>query len=371
MRALLFACSLLMLADVGQAANTITKAPFGKLADGTEVDLYTLTNANGMKVKITNYGGIITEIHVPDRDGKFADVVLGHDNLKSYLDGHPYFGAITGRVANRIAKGKFTLDGKEYTLATNNGPNALHGGKQGFDKRVWAATIDKTVGDQPLLVLSRTSEDGEEGYPGALGIGVVYSLTNENELRINYAVEAVDKATPVNLTNHSYFNLKGHGQGDILDHEIEIMADKYTPADATLIPTGKIEPVKGTPFDFTMRTPIGKNIKQIKSEPTGYDLNYVINEGKGEKRAARVYEPKSGRTMEVLTTEPGIQFYTGNYLDGKDKGKGGAAYNQYGGFCLETQHFPDSINQKNFPSTVLKPGEKYSSVTGYRFGIAK
>ena len=370
MRAFLSAFSLLLLAGVGHAENTITKVPFGKLPDGTEVDLYTLTNANGMKVKITNYGGIITEIHVPDRDGKFADVVLGHDNLKSYLDGHPYFGAITGRVANRIAKGKFTLDGKEYTLATNNGPNALHGGKQGFDKHAWKPTIINSKDGPPLLSMMRTSADGEEGYPGNLDTAVIYSLTDKNELIIKYTA-STDKATPINLTNHSYFNLKGHGQGDILDHEIEIVADEYTPTDATLIPTGKIDPVKGTPFDFSARTPIGKNIKQIKAEPVGYDLNYVLRKGVDLKQAASVLEPFSGRTMTVFTTEPGVQFYTGNFLSGKDKGKGGAVYNQYGAFCLETQHSPDSINQKNFPSTVLKPGEAYNSTTVYRFGVAK
>lgn len=343
----------------------IEKAAWGRTPDSEEVDLYTLTNANGMKVKITNYGGIITEIWVPDKDGKFADVTLGHDSLKGYLDGHPYFGAITGRVANRIAKGKFTLDGKEYTLAVNNGPNHLHGGKKGFDKVVWKATPLKTGTG---IALSYLSKDGEEGYPGNLDVTVTYTLTNMNEIQIDYRAKT-DKATPINLTNHAYFNLAGHDAGEILGHSMQIAADAYTPTDETLIPTGKIEPVKGTPYDFTSAREIGKDIKLLKGDPVGYDINYVIRPGKPLALfAANVVEPKSKRTLSVLTTEPGIQFYTGNFLNGNDKGKGGAIYKQYAGFCLETQHFPDSVNQKEFPSVILKPGETYSSTTIFKFG---
>jgi aldose 1-epimerase len=327
---------------------------------------FVMTNKNGMKMKVITYGGIITELWVPDKDGKLGDVVLGHDTLKSYLAGHPYFGAITGRVANRIAKGKFTLDGKDYALAVNNGPNSLHGGKVGFDKVIWKAKSDVSKNGEPRVSLNYVSKDGEEGYPGALDVTVTYTLTNKNELRITY-LAATDKATPVNLTNHSYFNLAGHDQGDILSHELEIFADNYTPTDDTLIPTGKIEPVKGTPFDFTKPTAMGKHIGELKGDPNGYDLNYVLRDGKGLKLAARVHEPKSGRVMEVRTTEPGVQFYTGNFLDGKDKGKGGAVYKKHAAFCLETQHFPDSVNQRNFPSVILKPGETYSQTTVYSF----
>ena len=347
----------------------IAKESFGKTEDGQEVDRYVLTNANGVKAKIITYGGIITELWVPDKSGKLGDVVLGHDRLQGYLAGHPYFGAIVGRVANRIAKGKFTLDGKEYTLAVNNGPNALHGGKKGFDKVVWKAAAGKK-GLEPSLTLTYTSKDGEEGYPGIVEATVTYTLTNKNELRIDYTA-TTDKATPINLTNHSYFNLAGQGAGDILNHEIMIAADKYTPTDDTLIPTGKIEPVAGTPFDFTKSTPIGKHIGDIKGDPGGYDLNYVLRDGKGLKLAARVYEPTSGRVMEVRTTEPGIQFYSGNFLDGKDKGKGGAVYKKHAGFCLEAQHFPDSVNQKDFPSMILQPGKTYAQTTVYAFMLSR
>ena len=370
-------CSLILLvsfipvAAANEPKSAIEKTAFGQLPDGQGADLYTLTNAQGMKVKITNYGGIITEIWAPDQAGKLADVALGHDNLKSYLNGHPYFGAITGRVANRIAKGKFTLGGKEYTLVANNGPNALHGGKKGFDKVLWKADKGVNNDGSPSLKLSYTSPDGDEGYPGALKCVVTYTLlADKNLLRIDYSA-TTDKATPINLTNHSYFNLAGQGQGDILGHELQIFADSYTPTDDTLIPTGKIAEVKGTPFDFTEPTSIGKRIGEIKSDPVGYDLNYVLRDGKDVRLAARVIEPKSGRVMEVLTTEPGIQFYSGNFLDGKDVGKGGAVYKKHAGFCLETQHFPDSVNQKDFPSVILKPGETYTQTTIYAFGVKK
>ena len=349
----------------------ITVKPYGKMPDGTQVDEYTLTNKNGVTMKVITLGGIVTELHVPDKDGKFADVCLGCSSLEEYLEGHPYFGAITGRVANRIAKGKFTLGGKEYSLATNNGPNHLHGGKVGFDKRVWTKWASTSAEGSQKLTLEYVSKDGEEGYPGKLTVAVTYELNDRNEWRIVYGAIA-DKATPVNLTQHAYFNLAGHASGTILDHVLQINADKYTPTDDTLIPTGKIEPVKGTPNDFTTPTAIGKRIKDIKADPQGYDLNFVLNGKDGELREiAVVTEPKSGRVMKVSTTEPGVQFYTGNFLDGKQKGKGGVKYSQYGGFCLETQHFPDSINQKDFPSVVLEPGKRYTHTTVYAFGVAR
>jgi aldose 1-epimerase len=352
------------------AADTkagVQKMAFGKTDDGTAVELYVLTNNKGMTAKVMTYGAILTELDVPDKAGKTADVVLGFDDLKGYLGGHPYFGSNVGRVANRIAKGKFTLDGKEYTLATNNGPNHLHGGKKGFDKVVWKAE-DATGKQGPAVKFTYVSKDGEEGYPGTLTATVTYTLTDANELRIDYGA-TTDKATPVNLAHHSYFNLAGQGNGTILDHEITINADKYTPTDATLIPTGKLESVAGTPLDFRKATAVGKRIKEIKADPVGYDHNFVLNagDGKGLHPAAKVREPKSGRVLEVLTTQPGVQFYTGNFLDGKLKGKGGVAYPQYGGFCLESQHFPDSVNHPEFPTTILKPGQTYSQTTIYKF----
>lgn len=348
----------------------ITHKPYGKMPDGTAVEEYTLTNKNGVTMKVITLGGIVTEIHVPDKDGKFADICLGCSNLEEYLEGHPFFGAIAGRVANRIAKGKFTLDGKEYTLATNNGPNHLHGGKEGFDKKVWKATPAEGP-HGVMLKLEYTSKDGEEGYPGTLTSVVTYTLTDTNEWKINYQA-TTDKATPINLTQHCYFNLAGHDSGTILDHLVQIEADGYTPADDTLIPTGKIDNVKGTPFDFTSPTAIGKHIKEIKADPQGYDLNFVLKGASGKLRpCATVTDPKSGRVLKVTTTEPGVQFYTGNFLDGKQKGKGGVKYKQYGGFCLETQHFPDSINHKEFPSVVLEPGKTYTHDTVYTFGVTK
>jgi aldose 1-epimerase len=359
-----------LAAQPGQGPS-YSEEPFGTMPDGTKITAYTLLNKNGVKAKIINYGGIITELHVPDKDGKMADVALGHDTLKGYLDGHPYFGCITGRVANRIANAKFTLDGKEYTLAANNGKHHLHGGKEGFDKKVWRAEPMLT-GDGPALKLSYASKDGEEGYPGTLQCVVTYTLTSDDALRIDYRA-TTDKPTPVNLTNHSYFNLAGHDSGDILGHVLKLEADKYTPTDAELIPTGKIEPVAGTPFDFTKPTAIGERIKQIKADPVGYDLNYVHGTKREEnpKLIATVTEPKTGRVMEVLTTEPGVQLYTGNFLNGQDVGKGGAVYKQYNGFCLETQFFPDSPNQPAFPPVTLKPGEEYRQTTIYRFKVAQ
>ena len=346
-------------------AARITKSNFGKLPDGTAVEQYTLTNASGAFCKIITYGGIITELQVPDKNGKLGDVVVGFDNLEQYLGSHPYFGAITGRFANRIAKGKFTLDGKAYSLAINNGPNALHGGLKGFDKVVWKATTSESK-DSATLKLDYTSADGEEGFPGTLKVAVTYTFTDKNELRIDYDA-VTDKATPINLTNHSYFNLAG--SGDVFGHELMLAAENFTPTDDTLIPTGEIKSVKGTPFDFTKPKLIGKEIDQLFGQPhKGYDHNFVLdNQSKKLALAARVVEPKSGRVMEVLTEEPGVQLYTANFLSethGKRK-----TYGQYSALCLETQHYPDSVNHSNFPSTILRPGEKYQTTTVYRFAV--
>jgi aldose 1-epimerase len=303
---------------------------------------------------------------VADRDGKLDDVVLGFDNLKDYLAGHPMYGATVGRVANRIAKGKFTLDGKEYKLAVNSGPNAIHGGRKGFDKVVWKAEALPKA-DGVAVQFNYRSRDGEEGYPGNLSTTVTYTLTNDNELKITYAA-TTDKATPVNLTNHSYFNLAGAADGDVLGHELMLAADQYTPADNTMIPTGETKSVRGTPLDFTTPTPIGTRIAQLKPNPGGYDHNYLVRGGgKSLTLAARVYEPKTGRVMEMFTTEPAVQLYTANFLDSKRKGKNGVAYGKHHGFCLEAQHFPDSVNHANFPSIILRPGETYTQTTVYKF----
>jgi aldose 1-epimerase len=347
----------------------IQKQPFGRTAAGEDVDLYVLSNQHGMEAAITNYGAILVSLKVPDRTGKPGDVVLGYDNLDGYLRQNPYFGAIVGRYGNRIAKGRFTLDGKEYTLARNNGENALHGGIKGFDKVVWTARDASTKGS-PAVELTYVSKDGEEGYPGTLTVTVTYSLNDANELRIDYAA-TTDKATVLNLTNHSYFNLAGEGQGDVLGHQVMLNAGKFTPVDAGLIPTGELRDVKGTPFDFTQPVAIGARINERDEQlirGLGYDHNWVLRGGGGSMAlAARVYEPTSGRVMEVLTDQPGVQFYTGNFLDGTIHGKGGKAYQHRYGFCLETQHFPDSPNHPAFPSTVLRPGEKYRSATVFRF----
>jgi aldose 1-epimerase len=321
-----------------------------------------------MEVGITNYGAIVTSIRVPDRSGAFADVVLGFDSLEGYLGKHPYFGAVVGRYGNRIAKGRFSLNGVEYTLARNNGENALHGGLKGFDKQVW--TGREVPGGVELQYVSK---DGEEGYPGTLTATVKYTLTPENELKIEY-LAVTDKPTVVNLTSHSYFNLAGEGQGDILGHQVTIHADRFTPVDAGLIPTGELRPVEGTPFDFRKPAAIGARIDQADEQLKrggGYDHNFVLNSGGGAPAmAVRVVEPISGRVMEVLTDQPGVQFYTGNFLDGTIKGKGGKVYRRRYGFCLETQHFPDSPNQPAFPSVVLQPGEPMRSTTIYRFAAA-
>lgn len=354
----------------GSSAMSISVEPYGTAPDGQDVSLYTLTNANGMEAKITNFGGIVQSLKTPDRDGDLADIVLGHDALPGYVGKHPYFGAIVGRYGNRIAKGKFSLDGKEYTLAVNDGPNALHGGLKGFDKQVWTAAPIEEAGVAGLK-LRYVSPDGEEGYPGALTVTVTYLLTNDNALEIRYEATA-DAPTVLNLTNHSYFNLDGAGTGDILDHEVMINADRFTPVDGTLIPTGELRPVKGTPFDFRSPKPIGRDIgagdEQIKFGG-GYDHNFVLNKDAQDALtlAAQVYAPESGRLMEVYTEEPGMQFYTGNFLDSTDVGKGGIPYAYRNGFCMETQHYPDSPNQPNFPSVVLRPGEKYETTTIYKF----
>jgi aldose 1-epimerase len=343
---------------------TVQKSDFGRVK-GNAAALYTLTNANGLVAKITNYGTIITALHVPGRSGKLGDIVLGFDNVDQYLRGHPYFGCTVGRVANRIAKGQFTLNGKTYKLAVNNGPNSLHGGIVGFDKVLWAAEPQED--DGAGVRFSYTSADGEEGYPGKVDVVVLMTLTNSNELRIDYTAKT-DAPTPLNLTNHSYFNLLA-GPGDVLGHELMLSANYYTPADPTSIPTGEIKPVKGTPMDFTTPHTIGERIEKVRGEKIGYDHNYVVTGGgKGMLvLVGRAYEPQTGRVVEVHTTQPGVQFYTGNYLDGSLRGKYGRVYAQHTGFCLETQHFPDSVNHPGFPSTILNPGEVYRQTTVHRF----
>ena len=360
-----------VISGAGQASKTATKRePFGKMPDGQAVERFTLTNANGVELKAISYGGIITSLRVPDRNGKLDDVVLGFDELEGYLKDHPFFGAIIGRYGNRIGNARFTLEGKTYTLAANNNGQSLHGGVKGFDKVLWTV---EPIGNNGLA-FTRTSPDGEEGYPGNLRTRVTYTLTDKNELIVEYHA-TTDKATPVNLTQHSYFNLAGQASGDILGHELMINADRYTPVNDKLIPTGELAPVAGTPFDFRKPTAIGARINdahpQLKAG-LGYDHNWVLNrKGTGLELAARVREPKTGRTLDITTTEPGIQFYAGNFLDGKLTGKGGAAYRHRTGFCLETQHYPDSPNQPKFPSTTLKPGQEYRTRTVFTFGVAK
>ncbi len=362
---------------------SLTSAPWGVTPDGDTATLYTLRNANGVTVKLTNWGGIVTEVRVPDRDGAMADVVLGYDALAGYVDGSSYFGAIVGRYANRIAGGRFELDGEAYTLARNNGANALHGGLRGFDRVLWEAftvqsgpipgsPLDRPGAGQSGVVLSYVSPDGEEGYPGRLETRVTVTLTNGNELRFEYEA-TTDAPTVVNLTHHGYWNLAGHAAGTILDHELQLRASRTTPVDAGLIPTGELRPVDGTPFDFRSPASIGLRIEDDDEQLRfggGYDHNFALDDWTDDgalRLAARLRDPSSGRVMEVLTTEPGLQFYSGNFLDGSDVGKGGAVYGHRQGLCLETQHFPDSPNQSAFPSTVLRPGETYRSTTVYRF----
>ena len=344
----------------------IETSDFGSL-DGETVRRFTLTNASGANVGIIEYGGIVVSLEVPDRDGTLGDVVLGYDNLAAYVADTPYFGAITGRYANRIAKGRFELDGTVYELPVNNGPNSLHGGIKGFDKVIWKGTPTAS-GDGVEMVY--VSADGEEGYPGELSSKVTYTWTDDSELKIDYEA-TTDKPTVINLTNHSYFNLKDGGASSILEHEMMINADTYTPVDETSIPTGEIAALDGTPLDFRTSTAIGARIGDEHEQlgfGAGYDHNYVVNPSdEGRALAATVHDPHSGRAMDVLTDEPGIQFYSGNFLDGHHVGKGGVAYEHRNGLCLETQHYPDSPNQPDFPSTVLRPGETYETTTVYRF----
>ena len=346
--------------------RSLVESEFGSL-DGQSVKLFTLTNDSGSEVAITEYGGIVVSLMVPDRDGNLGDVVLGFEDLDSYIADTPYFGAITGRYANRIAGGRFEIDGTSYELPLNNGPNSLHGGLKGFDKVIWRAKPTES-GDG--IAFSYVSADGEEGYPGTLESKVTYTWTDRNELRIDY-IASTDKPTVVNLTNHSYFNLKDGGASPILGHQLTINADSYTPIDATLIPTGEIAPLAGTPLDFREPTEIGARIEDTSEQlafGSGYDHNYVLNAApEGLTLAATVYEPETGRAMEVLTREPGVQFYSGNFLDGHLVGKGGIVYEHRSGLCLETQHFPNSPNQAEFPSTVLRPDDAYSTTTVYRF----
>lgn len=352
-------------AEKGGPMTQVKRELFGRLADGAAVDIYTLTNRSGIEARVMTYGATLVSLRLPDRKGVFADVNLGFDDLAGYLGTHPYFGVIVGRYANRIAKGRFALDGVEYSLALNNNGNTLHGGLKGFDKVVWKAEPVQAA-DGVGVKLTYLSKDMEEGYPGNLSVTVTYMLTDANELRIGY--EAVtNKKTPVNLTNHAYWNLKGEGNGDILGHVVRLEADKYTAVDSavTLIPTGEIASVAGTPLDFTSPHAVGERIARVEG---GYDHNFVLRNGGGSLAlAARVEEPETGRVLEILTDQPAIQLYTGNFLDGTVVGKGGKAYQKHSGFCLETQHFPDSPNHPNFPSTILEPGQTYRTVTVHKF----
>ena len=367
---------LMTLAASGATAKpgSTKKSSFGKTPDGEAVDLYTLTNKNGAEVEITNYGGSVVSLKVPDRDGKRGDVVLGFDSVDGYVNNTSYIGALIGRYGNRIGHAQFKLDGKTYTLAKNNGENTLHGGTKGFNKGVWSVK-EIPAKDGQALELTYLSKDGEEGFPGNLQVRVIYTLTDTNALKIEYFA-TTDKDTVVNLTNHSYFNLAGPGSGDVLGHILMIEADKFTPVDSGLIPTGELRDVAGTPFDFRKPTPIGARInaddEQIKLGG-GYDHDFVLRKKPGVpiSLAARVTEPKTDRVMEVWTTEPGVQFYTGNFLDGSLHGKGSVSYTKRSAFCLETQHFPDSPNKPTFPSTELKPGERYHTTTIYKFSTEK
>ena len=353
----------------GGHAGSISEKPFGADLNGVPVKLFTLRNASGTAATICNYGGLVTSLKVADRHGNFGDVTLGYDTLAGYIKETPYFGALIGRYGNRIAKGKFSLEGNDYTLVTNNGVNALHGGLKGFDKVVWAARSFKSASG-PALELTYTSKDREEGYPGNLSVKAVYTLTDDNALKLEFTA-TTDEATVVNLTHHSYFNLAG--KGDVLGHVVMIPADRFTPVDSTLIPTGELAPVTGTAFDFRMPTAIGARLGNDETQlkyGNGYDHNWVVNKTSGELTLmARVYEPTSGRVLEVLSTEPGLQFYSGNFLDGTLTGKGGWTYQFRNGFCLEPQHYPDSPNQPKFPSVVLKPGQVYHNTIIYRFSV--
>ena len=355
----------LAAAAADESRLSVRETAFGTLPDGTAVKLFTLRNGHGLTLKISSYGAMITELQVPDRAGQLTNVVLGYDQLDRYVRGVPAAAATIGRFANRIAKARFTLDGIEYRLAANSGQHHIHGGRRGFDKAVWTARALPVTDREAGVELRYLSKDGEEGYPGNLEVMVTFTLTADDEVRITYRA-TTDKATPINLTNHGYFNLAGWG--DVLGHELMIAADRYTLADAALIPTGELAPVKGTPLDFTQPMAIGARIEQLKPRPGGYDHNYVLNGGgQALALAARLLEPKSGRTMQVLTTQPGMQLYTGNHLDGRSEGVGGVKYVRHGGVCFETQHYPDSVNHSNFPSAILRPGEQFRSITAFRF----
>jgi aldose 1-epimerase len=362
---------LIGCSEEGKSTMKIEKKTFGLIEEGISAELYTLTNSNGASMSVTNYGGIITELKMPDKNGKISDIVLGYDKVEDYIRETPYFGATIGRYGNRIANGKFSLGQEEYTLAKNNDPNHLHGGVNGFDKVVW--DLEPFQKENELgVIMKYLSKDGEEGYPGNLDVTVTYTLNNANELIVDY-LATTDRPTICNLTNHTYFNLKDAGASSILDHELQIIADRYTPIDPTSIPLGEIAPVKDTPFDFTTGKKIGRDIyeenEQLKNG-IGYDHNFVLNGKKGAMRlAAKVYEETSGRVLEIFTEEPGIQFYCGNFLDGSLTGKNGTIYNQRNGFCLETQHYPDSPNQPNWPSTILNPGETYKTSTVHKFSV--
>jgi aldose 1-epimerase len=374
--ALLFLGAVTMLPyPTAEAKSKMQKQAFGKIQDGQSVDLYTLTNKSGMTVAISNFGGTLVSLKVPGRDGKVGDVVLGYDNPADYENGKAYFGGTIGRYGNRIAHGKFTLDGVVYTLPLNDGPNTLHGGVRGFNKRVWTARdVSSSAGE--ALELTYVSKDGEEGFPGTLTVKVVYTVpADENAVKIDYTA-TTDKDTVLNLTNHSYFNLSGQGNGDILQHQLKLYASQFTPVDATLIPTGKLQDVHNTPFDFLQPTTIGARINQDDQQlklGKGYDHNWVLDKKLPGTMslAARAYDAQSGRVLEVSTTEPGVQFYTGNFLDGTVHGKDGKVYGYRSAFCLETQHFPDSPNQKNFPSAELKPGQTLHSTSIYKFTVEK
>jgi aldose 1-epimerase len=349
------------------AHGAVEEQPFGTTKEGKKITLYTLTNSHHMEVRAMNYGAIIVSLRVPDRKGQVADIVLGHDTLEGYFDNSPHLGGLVGRYANRIANGSFTLDGVKYSLPKNNGPNTLHGGIKGFDQAVWQGTPLK---GKTGVAFSYLSKDGEEGFPGNLKVKVTYSLTEANELVIHYEA-TTDKPTVLNLSQHSYFNLAGEGTGDILNHEAMINADRFTPVDSTMIPTGELRPVKGTPLDFTTQTKVGARIDDNYEQLVlgkGYDHNFVINrKAEGLVLAARAYEPTSGRVMEISTDQPGVQFYTGNFLDGTVTGKQGHVYKQRYGLCFETQHFPDSPNHPEFPSPVLRPGQTFHSRTILKF----
>ena len=370
---LLTAVTVAISSSAAEAKSKMQKTAFGKTADGQAVDLYTLSNKSGMEVAIMTYGGTVVSLKTADKDGKFDDIVLGYDKLEDYAAGTSYFGATIGRYGNRIAHGKFSIGKNTYTLAKNNGENTLHGGLIGFNKKVWTAKDVSGVAGE-AIELTYLSKDGEEGFPGNLSCKVTYTLTPQNSLKIEYSA-TTDKETVLNLTNHAYFNLAGQGNGDILQNHLMLNADRFTPVDAGLIPLGELRKVKGTPFDFTTSTAVGARIDQEDEQiklGMGYDHNFVLNrKSPSLMLAAKVHEPKSGRVMEVWTTEPGVQFYTGNFLDGKGTGKGGKPYGRRTALCLETQHYPDSPNHPAFPTTLLKPGARYHTTTVYKFSAEK